>query len=61
MKAKCAKCKKQLDSSKGDIITIMPVFFNDEFLEFYLCRPHALAADKMNGEQFRKWIHKREK
>jgi len=62
MKAICAKCKKKLDSERGDIITLCPVFFKGggEFLGFYLCRPHAIESDMLNDTEFRKWVHKKE-
>ncbi len=60
MKGKCAKCECELDTTKGQILTIYPVFFKGEFLEFTLCRPDFLMADKMPAPQFRKWVHKKE-
>ena len=60
MKTICAKCKKELNSEQGDIITIYPVFFKGEFLMFHLCRPHAIESDMMNSTEFKKWVHKKE-
>ena len=62
MKGKCAKCDAELDTERGDIITIVPVFFKGEFLEFTLCRPHFLEVEKYRiaPAAFRKWIHKKE-
>lgn len=60
MKGTCAKCKRKLDTEKGDIMTVYPVFFNGEFLPFVLCRPHAIESDSMTDSEFRKWVHKKE-
>ena len=63
MKGKCAKCGAELDTERGNIITIVPVPFKREMLEFTLCRPHFLEAEKyrIGPDAFRKWIHKKEK
>lgn len=63
MKGKCAKCDAEINSEYGDIITIVPVFFMGEFLEFTLCRVHFLEAEKyrIGPDAFREWVHKKEK
>jgi hypothetical protein len=61
MIVKCSKCGQELNSEKGQIIVISPVYFKGAFLTFYLCRSHFLESDSMNSVEFRKWIHNKEK
>ena len=57
---KCHKCGCEIDTDKGQILIVYPVFFKGNFLPFVLCRPHFLEADKMTAAQFRIWVHKKE-
>ena len=49
-------CNTNFDDP-GVIEVKMPVFFEGEFLHFYLCRPCFLLADNMHAGEFRKWVH----
>jgi hypothetical protein len=58
---KCMKegCEVELDSPLA-IEVKYPICFKGNILYYYLCRTHFLEADKMDSEQFRKWVHKME-
>ena len=56
MKATCSKCKVKLNSEKGSIICMVPVYHNGTFEIFYLCRSDFLKSDPMNHREFLKWM-----
>ena len=52
MKIDCYICDSELDTEKGQIICLVPEYFKDEFLIYYLCRSCFLKTDTV---PFNKW------
>ena len=53
---KCAKCGTVLNTKRGVIKIIYPVFLNDTFYEYYLCRGCFIDGDKLRADEFLKWV-----
>ena len=57
----CNKCGFKLDTSKGTILVMYPVYFNKHMLIYTLCSMCYLEVDKkcISASEFGKWIDKK--
>jgi len=57
----CDKCGYDLNIHRGVIQIIYPVFIQNKFKIYYLCRGCFIEGDNFRADEFFKWIEEQEK
>ena len=53
---RCDKCGTVLNTKRGTIKIVYPVFVTNKFQNHYLCRVHFIEADNLRADEFVKWL-----
>ena len=56
---KCDKCGTVLNTKRGVIKIIQPIFIRNKFVNYFLCRGCFIEGDDLDAVEFMAWLEKK--